>query len=63
MKDRIDVKSFGEHSTVRVNNQPLIDSATIADKTWIGTGGKLYTFLNSLRSLPPNPPGRTNANC
>ena len=47
MKDRIDVKSFGEHSTVRVNNQPLIDSATISDKTWIGTEGKLYTFLNS----------------
>ena len=47
MKDRIDVRSFGEHSTVRVNNQPLIDSATISDKTWIGTEGKLYTFLNS----------------
>ncbi len=47
MKDRIDVKSFNENSTVRVNNQPLIDSATISDKTWIGTGGKLYTFLNS----------------
>lgn len=47
MKDRIDVKSFGEHSTVRVNNQPLIDSATISDKTWIGTEGNLYTFLNS----------------
>ena len=54
MKDRIDVKSFGEHSTVRVNNQPLIDSATISDKTWIGTGGKLYTFLNS--PVPPAEP-------
>ena len=54
MKDRIDVKSFGEHSTVRVNNQPLIDSATIGDKTWIGTGGKLYTFLNS--PIPPAEP-------
>ena len=54
MKDRIDVKSFGEHSTVRVNNQPLIDSATIGDKTWIGTGGKLYTFLDS--PIPPAEP-------
>lgn len=54
MKDRIDVKSFSEHSTVRVNNQPLIDSATISDKTWIGTGGKLYTFLNS--PMPPAEP-------
>ena len=56
MKDRIDVKSFGVHSTVRVNNQPLIDSATISDKTWIGTGGKLYTFLNSPMP-PPEPAG------
>ncbi|MYD52059.1 MAG: hypothetical protein F4W93_11340 [Dehalococcoidia bacterium] len=53
MKDRIDVKSFGEHSTVRVNNQPLIDSATISDKTWIGTEGKLYTFLNSPPPVEP----------
>ncbi len=58
MKDRVDVKSFGEHSTVRVNNQPLIDSATISDKTWIGTGGKLYTFLSS--PIPPaTPPAET----
>ncbi|MYB48635.1 MAG: hypothetical protein F4X72_05110 [Dehalococcoidia bacterium] len=53
MKDRIDIKSFGEHSTVRVNNQPLIDSATISDKTWIGTEGKLYTFLNSPPPVEP----------
>ena len=53
MKDRIDIKSFGEHSTVRVNNQPLIDSATITDKTWIGTEGKLYTFLNSPPPVEP----------
>lgn len=52
MKDRIDVKSFGEHPTVRVNNQPLIDTATIGDKTWIGTGGKLYTFLNAPKPAP-----------
>ena len=55
MKDRLEVKSYGEHSTVRVNNQPLIDSATIEDKTWIGTGGKLYTFLSS-PILPPAEP-------
>ena len=52
MKDRVDVKSFGEHPTVRVNNQPLIDSASIKDKAWIGTGGKLYTFLTSPRPAP-----------
>ncbi len=52
MKDRVDVKSFGEHATVRVNNQPLMDSATIKDRAWIGTGGKLYTFLTSPRPAP-----------
>ena len=61
MKDRIDVKSFGEHSTVRVNNQPLIDSATIGDKTWIGTGGSCIRS-STRRSLPPNPPVRTKTN-
>ena len=55
MEDRIEVKSFGDHRTVRVNNQPLIHSATIEDKTWIGTGGKLYTFLSS-PILPPAEP-------
>ena len=55
MSDRVEVKSFGEHPTVRVNNQPLIDSATIEDKTWIGTGGNLYTFLSS-PILPPEEP-------
>ena len=55
MEDRLEVRSFGEHSTVRVNNQPLIYSATIEDKTWIGTGGKLYTFLSS-PIIPPDEP-------
>ena len=55
MSDRVEVKSFGVHPTVRVNNQPLIYSATIEDKTWIGTGGNLYTFLSS-PILPPAEP-------
>lgn len=46
-KDRIQITSHGDHPTVRVNNQPLVGQTTIEDRTWIGTGGKLYTFLVS----------------
>ena len=38
------------YPTVRVNNQPLIGQAPIQDSTWIGTTGRLYTFM-----LSPNP--------
>jgi len=41
------LRTQGEHSTVRVNNQPLVDQATIDNRTWIGSRGKLYTFLLS----------------
>ena len=47
MRDRVNVRSFDERPSVRVNNQPLIDSATINDKAWIGAGGRLYTFLSA----------------
>ena len=38
-------KDRSSQSTVRVNNQPLIDQAVIQNRTWIGARGKLYTFL------------------
>jgi hypothetical protein len=44
---RITLHSAGEHRTIRVNNQPLVGKAAIQDRTWIGTGGRLYTFLLS----------------
>ncbi len=43
--DKIKVENTRHRGTVRVNNQPLIGQTFIGDKTWIGTGGKLYTFL------------------
>ena len=49
-KNRIKLKSLGGHPTVRVNNQPLIGEAIIQNRAWIGTLGKLYTFV-----LPPSP--------
>ncbi len=45
--DLVRLRSRGEHQTIRVNNQPLVGEATIHDRTWIGTSGKLYTFLLS----------------
>ena len=32
---------------LRVNNQPLVDSAHVADRSWIGAHGKLYTYISS----------------
>ena len=50
-KGKIRLSNRGDQPTVRVNNQPLIGDAAIEDRTWIGTGGKLYTFLDSARAL------------
>ena len=46
-RDRIRMISRGDHPTVRINNQPLDGQAMIENRTWIGVGGKLYTFLVS----------------
>lgn len=46
------LKDKGSESTVRVNNQPLIDQAIVQDRTWIGARGKLYTFLTAAPGLP-----------
>ena len=42
----------GSQSTVRVNNQPLVDQAVVQNRTWIGARGKLYTFLMMPPGLP-----------
>ena len=49
--DGTEVYLSGEQSSeatvrsVRVNNQPLIEKMRIHDNTWIGTAGRLYSFL------------------
>ena len=40
------------HPTVRVNNQPLVNEAAIHDMTWIGTEGKLFTFMTEPLPVP-----------
>ena len=44
-------KDRASQSTVRVNNQPLIDQAVVQNRTWIGARGKLYTFLTTAPGL------------
>jgi len=46
-RGKIQLSSRADQPTVRVNNQPLIGDAAIENRTWIGTGGRLYTFLVS----------------
>jgi hypothetical protein len=42
------LRHLGEEGpTIRVNNEPLTGQAMIGDRSWIGTGGKLYSFLVS----------------
>lgn len=48
---RIGLRTWRSTGSVRVNNQPLIGEATIQNRAWIGTHGKLYSFLLS----PPTP--------
>jgi hypothetical protein len=38
--------------TIRVNDQPVIEQTSIMDKAWIGTHGRLFTFLMSPLILP-----------
>ncbi len=45
MGKRIALRTRRTTPTVRVNNQPLVDEITLADRAWIGAHGKLYSFL------------------
>ena len=44
---RVDIISFRDKPTVRVNSQPLTGEATVEERAWIGTRGRLYSFLTS----------------
>ena len=48
---RIRLRSEQATPTVRVNNQPLVGQTNIRDRTYIGTHGRLFTFLLSPMSL------------
>ena len=46
-RGRISIRRRGGTQDVRINNQPLVDEAPLQNRTWIGSGGRLYSFLLS----------------
>jgi hypothetical protein len=44
-RKRIGLKTRDDSPTVRVNNQPVVGESPIHHRTWIGSHGKLYSFL------------------
>ena len=54
---RIALRSQRATPTVRINNQPLIGQTNIQDRTYIGTHGRLFTFLLSPITLQTEPGG------
>ena len=56
---RVDIISFRDTPTVRVNSQSLIGEAVVEERAWIGTRGRLYSFLASpLRGAPEPAPAK-----
>lgn len=48
-RGKVDIRSSHTDPSVRINNRPLIEGeeASLHDQTWIGTQGKLFSFLLS----------------
>ncbi len=46
-RNGVKIRRVSDDASVRVNNQPLVNDASIRDRTWIGARGKLYSFLTS----------------
>ena len=44
-KDKICINANKPSASVRVDNKPLSKQTELFDKTWIGVGGKLYSFV------------------
>ena len=45
-KGKICIESNKPSASVRVDNKPLSNKTELVDKTWIGVGGKLYSFVH-----------------
>ena len=44
-RDKIGIRNQGTNSSVRLNSLPLLGQATVNERAWIGTGGKLYSLF------------------
>ena len=47
----VKIRSLRQQPTIRVNSQPLVGQAPLEHRTWLGTRGKLYTFMVSASPL------------
>lgn len=56
-KGRVDILSDRTEPTVRVNNRPLIEGerSILFNNSWIGTQGKLFSFLMSPMTIQAEP--------
>lgn len=53
--DKIGIRSGQPTPTVRVNSQTLLGEAIVEERAWIGTRGRLYSFLTSPLQATPEP--------
>ena len=54
-RDRVGVSVRPDAPSVRVNNQPVVGETAVHDRTWIGTGGRLYSFFLWTHEDEPEP--------
>ena len=50
-KDKVDIETFRVSPTVRVNNKPIVGEITLMDSSWIGSHGRLFTFINGKNGI------------
>ena len=46
-REGVEMQSLNVSPTVRLNNQPIVGDARLHDESWIGSQGKLFSFLSS----------------
>ena len=46
-REGVEIQSLNVSPTVRLNNEPVVGDATLDDQSWIGSQGKLFSFLTS----------------
>ena len=50
-REGVEIQSLNVSPTVRLNNEPIVGDAKLDDESWIGSQGKLFSFLSSGKLL------------
>ena len=50
-KDKVDIETFRVSPTVRIDNKPIVGEITLRDSSWIGSHGRLFTFINGKNGI------------